>query len=73
MTRERAEYIRTHLAYGDIRYAFPRRYAYNGGRVHADGLTPEEDADVRRVWDTMPGHTCYYDALTRIARGEATP
>ena len=26
---------------------------------------------VRKVWSGMPGHTCFADALLRIARGEA--
>ncbi|MCL4682388.1 MAG: hypothetical protein KJZ92_14100 [Rhodocyclaceae bacterium] len=34
-------------------------------------LTPEEDVFIRRVWASMPGWTCYYDAVTRIAKGEA--
>lgn len=37
---------------------------------HCDSF---EDAEVRAVWDTMPGHTCWRDALVRIARGEVDP
>lgn len=33
--------------------------------------TPEERAIVVRLWDTMPGYTSYYDALKRIAKGQA--
>lgn len=29
-------------------------------------MTPEEHATVLAVWETMPGHTCYVDALLRI-------
>lgn len=32
--------------------------------------TAEEDAEVRALWATMAGSTCWYDALLRIARGE---
>jgi len=34
--------------------------------------TTEEHFEVTEVWDTMPGHTCWYDALLRISRGEKT-
>jgi hypothetical protein len=32
--------------------------------------TEEENAFVMEVWDKMPGHTCWYDALVRIAKGK---
>ncbi len=32
-------------------------------------MTKEERGQVMRVWDEMPGHTCFADALLRIARG----
>jgi hypothetical protein len=34
-------------------------------------MTLEERAQVTLVWETMPGHTCFVDALFRIARGKA--
>ena len=34
-------------------------------------LTDAERAAVRSVWKGMPGHTCFADALLRIARGQA--
>jgi hypothetical protein len=33
-------------------------------------MSKSEDAEVRKVWQTMPGYTCFYDALVRIARNE---
>ena len=33
-------------------------------------ITPEEKAYVNGIWVRMPGHTCFADALLRIARGE---
>lgn len=33
--------------------------------------TQAEDNYIRGVWKTMPGYTCWYDALLRIAKGEA--
>lgn len=33
-------------------------------------ITKEERNEVNKVWETMPGHTCFVDALYRIANGE---
>lgn len=32
--------------------------------------TEEEKSQIMALWKTMPGYTCYYDAVTRITRGE---
>lgn len=72
MTKERAQYILDHANYGEFRYAFPREFCYQGGITHPDGITREEDAAIRALWDTLPGHTSRYDAVCRIARGEVT-
>jgi hypothetical protein len=32
-------------------------------------ISPEEDRFIREVWATMPGHTCWADALLKIAKG----
>ena len=29
--------------------------------------TPEEDREIKDKWHTMPGYTCWYDALCRFA------
>lgn len=34
-------------------------------------MTDEEVIAVRRVWHTLPGYTCFFDALMKIANGEA--
>jgi len=34
-------------------------------------MSDAERLAVRSVWSGMPGHTCFADALLRIARGEA--
>ena len=34
-------------------------------------MTDAERLAVRKVWSGMPGHTCFADALLRIAHGEA--
>jgi hypothetical protein len=31
-------------------------------------MTKEERSEVNAVWDTMPGDTCFVDAIYRIAR-----
>jgi hypothetical protein len=31
-------------------------------------MTDEEVIAVRKVWHTMPGYTCFFDALMKIAR-----
>jgi len=33
-------------------------------------LTDDEHHEVMDVWETMPGHTSYFNALQRIANGE---
>lgn len=76
MTAERALYILNNKSYGLLRFSFLQRDA--GGRIydsviHDDGITEEEDAAVKRLWMTMPGTTCYYDAVVRIAKGAEIP
>jgi len=72
MTQKRAIYILANgVIGGDFRYAFPRDYAFRGGIVHPDGITREEDAHIRRVWETMPGSSSYFDAVCHIAQGKA--
>jgi len=52
--------------------AFPRKFAYKGGTIHADGITEQEDQEIRALWKTMPGDTCYHHAVRCIAEGEET-
>lgn len=65
MTPERAKEIKSILDWK------------NGGCLLVGGKGPQvppvtdaEDDYIHQVWDGMPGHTCYYDALLRIIRGE---
>lgn len=58
MTKERAEEIRQNIM-----------AAHGWSQVGRD-LTAEEDAEVRRFWNTLPGNTSFYDAVCRMARGE---
>lgn len=47
------------------------------GCLLSNGIKPDiapetvlERQEVIDLWDTMPGYTCYNDALTRIAKGD---
>jgi len=33
-------------------------------------MTEAEVQEVKKVWDTMPGYTCFANALGRIGKGE---
>lgn len=33
-------------------------------------MTADERMQVLEVWKTMPGSSCFFDALNKIARGE---
>lgn len=71
MTSERAQYILANrILGGSFRYAFPRQFEPNGGTIYADGITKQEDEAIKSLWRTMPGFTCYYDAVVRIAYGK---
>ena len=35
-------------------------------------MTEEEISEVTALWDTMPGSTCFNDALNRFARPKET-
>lgn len=35
--------------------------------------TETEFLEVCKLWDTMPGHTCWTDALIRVKNGEEIP
>lgn len=35
--------------------------------------TRDEYNYVTSIWNTMPGYTCWYDALLRICKGEVKP
>ena len=61
MTPDRARYILARCRYG----SFPTEQTY------PDGITREEDAEIRELWKRMPGYTSYADALRRIAGRDA--
>lgn len=71
MTPERARYILANTVYGDFKFAFRRRCCMPDSILHEDGITEDEDAAVRAVWDTLPGDTTYYFAVVLIAQGKA--
>ena len=75
MTPERASYILdTELLGGSFRRAYRQSCDGPWTRTYPDGITPDEHAAVVELWRTMPGWTCYADAVRRIARqAEARP
>lgn len=71
MTQERAKYILANTLFGGaFKHAFRPKSAMITATVYPDGITIEEDQYIRLLWDKMPGNTCYYDAVVRIAKGE---
>ena len=32
--------------------------------------TADERQEIMRLWTTMPGHTCFHDAVSRLAKAE---
>jgi hypothetical protein len=38
--------------------------------IHPKGLTAAEADYVKRLWDTMPGYTCWMDAFYRVLHGK---
>lgn len=74
MNRERAQYILNNKKpFGELKYAF--RFGFESSRapVYQDGITEEEHAFIKSIWETMPGYTSYMDALCRIAYGAPLP
>lgn len=67
MTAERAQYIMDNRVIGGN---FRRAFSEFGGITHADGITREEDAFIKSVWEKMPGWTNYSMAVARIAKNE---
>jgi hypothetical protein len=56
--------------FGSIPFSFAR----NGGdTTDPNGVTRDEHAAVVRLWNTLPGSSCYVDALQAIASSEPTP
>lgn len=73
MTPERAKYIlENKTRFGDLRVAF--QHTTKSGQVlttttYPDRITQEEDAYIRKCWESMPGYTSYYDVVSRIFQG----
>ena len=56
--------------FGSIPFSFARD---GGDTIDPNGVTREEHAAVVRLWNTLPGSSCYVDALQAIARSEPNP
>lgn len=70
MTPERARYILSRSRYGSLPHAFRWRDD-STEQTYPDGITREEDAEIKSRWRRMPGYTSYADALRRIAGRDA--
>jgi len=67
MTPERAkEIIQSYPRGNDKGYIEQYETFFNYGY----DMTEEEVKTVKKVWDTMPGYTCFANAIHRIARDE---
>jgi len=72
MKSSRARELLDKMHAGEIPLAFVPSYAAGAApRTDPEGLTEAENKVVKEVWSTMPGHTCFMDALRRIAEGQA--
>ena len=69
MTRKRAKDLLARMRYGSFPMAFVPSYQI-GGTVDPNGITEDEDRQIKAVWETMPGNTAYVHAVQRIARGQ---
>lgn len=68
MTEHRLNVILSNARLGSLPFAFPRPFEMNGGAICSVGITPEEDREIRAVWETMSGDSCYFSALLRLGR-----
>lgn len=69
MTQERAKYLLANMRYGSFPMAFARKCDLNP-ILDPNGITPEEDREIKKIWDTMPGWASYYDVVCCIAYPE---
>jgi len=73
MTQERAQFIYNRRGpFGSLPFAFPRAFEHKGGIIDPQGITKDEDREIKELWQTMPGYTCYMDAFLRFVKGEIT-
>jgi len=68
MTKARARYLLANTKLGgDLRFAFAKPSDFQP-TLYEDGITPEEDAEIKALWETMHGSSTYAGALTRISK-----
>lgn len=41
-----------------------------GGHRVEQTMTEAERQEIIKFWHTLPGHTCFFDAVNRMARGD---
>lgn len=76
MTKKRAhEILVTQTSMGSLKYAFVGRRGVSSKDsplFDPNGITESEDVEIRDIWQKMPGHKSYRDAIVRIARKVGT-
>jgi hypothetical protein len=72
MTKERAKELMDLSSFGEFPYAYVPYGSMNDQYpVKSNGITRQEHEYVVALWKTMPGYTCFANAVNRIAKGEA--
>lgn len=67
ITPARARELLAMRRHGDIPHAYPRAWSPYSEPVPG-GITREEDAAIKRKWNTLEGDSTYMHALEMIAR-----
>ena len=70
MTQERAQFIYNRRGpFSGLPYAFRPACCPSTFAVDPQGITEQEDREIKELWQTMPGYTCYMDAFLRFVKG----
>lgn len=72
MIPERAKALLSMMRYGDIPMAFRLPCDVSTKQPDPNGITEDEDREIKALWAKMPGNTAYIHALQRIACGQGT-
>lgn len=72
--KERAVQILNMHKYGSIPKAFAGRFGVSSkdnALFSVNGVSEKEDAYIRSLWRSLPGHYSYSDTLRHIAKGRS--
>lgn len=70
VTPTRARELLGRMQYGEFPMAYRRPCDSPTRAIDPTGITQAEDRYVRAFWESLPGHTTYFDAMQRIASGK---